>query len=241
VIFPPPLYGKVLRSEKTQTRRLAQHGDLATKYRPGMRRAVQRGRGIPNEAHIILTDVRRELLGAIDYEAVRAEGFRTVPDFKAYWLGLHDKAWTERNREEVAEEYWDDWLAERGADRFYQRWAFKEVWVLTFELDRTERPRLLADRNAKADYVEAPARALDHEPEAVDASTQDRFSKEGHHGFVAREKQREIDRERLAVHDRLQRVQTEARAAGVDIVQFELGILQRLRAAERKIHQRRAA
>jgi hypothetical protein len=240
VIFSPPLYGKVLRGEKTQTRRLAQSGDLAAKYRPGMRRAVQRGRGITSEAHIILTDVRREPLGLITFEDARAEGFKTRADFAAYWLGLHDPTWKRwtAERDEKDEEPLTEFDA---LERFDLRYAQRQVWVLTFDLDRTERPRLLADRNAKADYVEAPARALDHEPEAVDASTQDRFSKEGHQGFVAREKQREIDRERLAVHDRLQRVQTEARAAGVDIVQFELGILQRLRAAERKIHQRRAA
>jgi hypothetical protein len=75
----------------------------------------------------------------------------------------------------------------------------------------------------------------------VDATTQTRFSEEGHQGWVAREKHREIDRERLAADERLRRVQIEARAAGVDIGNIEAGILQRLRAAERKIHQRKAA
>ena len=33
MIFTPPLFGRVLRSEKTQTRRLVQSKDLAAKYR----------------------------------------------------------------------------------------------------------------------------------------------------------------------------------------------------------------
>lgn len=237
MIFSSPLYGKVLRGEKTETRRLVQPQDLGTKYRVGMRRAVQKGRGQPAEAHIVLIDVRRELLGAIDFDAARAEGFRTTGDFKRDWIERHDAKWVEAMAELSGE------LAVEAdiSDRFYQRWAFKEVWVLTFELDRSERPRLLADRNAKADYVDAPARALDHEPEAVDAQTQARFSREGFQGWMAREKQRELDRERMLAHERLLRVQIEARAAGVDISQIEMVIRQRLREAERKIHQRKAA
>lgn len=234
MIFTAPLYGKVLRGEKTETRRLFQSCDLATKYRPGMRRAVQKGRGIHGEAHILLTDVRRELLGAIDFKAARAEGFRTVQDFKAYWLGLHDANWVERQED-------TELTDEQIQDRFYQRWALKEVWVLSFELDRTERPRLLADRNAKSDYVDTSARALAHEPEAVDTATQIRFSREGHQGFMAREAQRELDRERMGAEERLRQVRIDARAKGVDISHLEASIVRQLRAAERKVHQRKAA
>jgi hypothetical protein len=250
LIFTAPLYGKVLRGEKTQTRRLVQPKDLGTKYRPGMRRAVQKGRGIHGEAHILLTDVRRELLGAIDFNAARAEGFRTTEDFKSYWIWLHDTAWADRTDEECCDIYTaspedtkspSELMAARINDRFYQRWALKEVWVLSFELDRTERPRLLADRNAKTDYVDAPARALDHEPEAVDIATQLRFSREGHQGFMAREAQRELDRERMAADERLRQVQIDARAKGVDISHLEASIVRQLRAAERKVHQRKAA
>lgn len=238
MIFSGPLYGKVLRGEKTQTRRLVQSADLATKYRPGMRRAVQKGRGIHGEAHILLTDIRQEQLGRITFVDARAEGFKTTTDFKAYWIGLHDAKWLERLRDEV-----DDPMTCEVAivARFAMRWSPKTVWVLSFELDRTERPRLLADRNAKTDYVDAPARALDHEPEAIDAATQGRFSKEGHRGFMAREAQRELDRERMGAEERLRQVRIDARAKGVDISHLEASIVRQLRAAERKVHQRKAA
>lgn len=239
MIFSGPLYGKVLRGEKTQTRRPASSSDPANRYRPGMRRAVQKGRGIHGEAHIIITDVRLEAVGDITFEDARAEGFRTRDDFKAYWIELHDKKWLEREEEENG-----DWAALkelRILARFDQRHAHKQVWVLTFELDRTERPRLLADRNAKTDYVDAPARALDHEPEAIDATTQNRFSQEGHKGWMARESQREIDRERMAAEERLRQVRIDARAQGVDITHLEAAIVERIRRAERKIRQRRAA
>lgn len=296
MIFTQPLYGKVLRGEKTQTRRLVQAGDLATKYRTGMRKAVQKGRGVHGEAHIILTDVRREALdrktcalcdGPSQWNActacggtgiqprltihdAKAEGFRTTLDFKIYWLGLHDKTWIARREKLVADEAAEPYTDDELLARFNERHAHRQVWVLTFQLDTAEQPRFLMQGSplteggkarvmsnrqrtpgkAKArevtgpeehGYSGSPARAMPHEVEPIDARTQDKFSQEGHQGFVAREKQREIDREHLAAEERLRQVRIDARAQGVDIGHLEAAILQRVRAAERKVHQRKAA
>lgn len=227
MIFTQPLYGKVLRGEKTETRRLALPSHPPHKYRVKQRIAVQKGRGVSAEAHIILTAVRRERLGLLDFDAARAEGFRTTLHFKVYWVAIHDKAWVEK---------WDegeDTYDAAAVARFEKRWAPKEVWVLTFERDHSERPRLLAHRNARANYVEHPAQAMPHEPEAVPANIQKGFSREKTEGFVAREADRQADRERLGLVERLQIALSEGGDPRV-----EESIRKRIRALESRNRRR---
>jgi hypothetical protein len=238
MIFSPPLYGRVLSGRKTQTRRPVKPKDEATKYRPGMRRCVQRGRGKPGEAHIILTDVRREPVGEITFEDARAEGFKTTVEFKRYWLGLYSPGLVKTIDGEDAE-VTDEYVEEH----FTAKHAHREVWVITFELDHSDRPRLLADRNAKSDYTEQPARSLRGSAdagEAIDAATAERYAREGHQGFLARAHQREMDRELLAAEERLRLARIEARARGIDVAHLEASIVDRIRRLERKVHKRAA-
>jgi hypothetical protein len=115
VIFGPRLVGLVLVGKKTETRRLVQtvprgatktvgpRGrrrvvDVVTlpdgvtvpcRYEVGKSYAVQRGRGRPADGRILVTAVERQRLGDLDFDAARAEGFRTTADFWAYWKALH--------------------------------------------------------------------------------------------------------------------------------------------------------
>lgn len=229
MIFPKSTVGKIVRGEITHVLRPGNTRPPALNARV----FVKASQHDPVACHILIREVRVRTAGEVDYEWARLLGYRTTDEFRTVWVETHDP-----RAVEIAT---DAGLYDAALLEHFERHAGRRVFIVRFELDRTERPRLLADRNARTDYVEDPARALSHEPEAVDQVTQARFSREGHQGWVAREKQRELDRERLAADERLRRVQLEARAAGVDIGHIEAGILQRLRAAERKIHQRKAA
>jgi hypothetical protein len=137
----------------------------------------------------------------------------------------------------------DGFWNEAALARFESHHAHREVWVLTFELDHSDRPRLLADRNAKTDYTEQPARSLRGSAdagEAIDAATAERYAREGHQGFLARAHQREMDRELLAAEERLRLARIEARAKGIDVTHLEASIVDRIRRLERKVHRRAA-
>jgi hypothetical protein len=242
MIFSAPLYGRVLAGRKTQHRRPVLRNDAATKHRPGMRHCVKRRQDTPAEAHIVLTDVRREPVGEITFEDARAEGFKTRAEFAYYWLNLHDRQWAKWNQErlERGEELLSDFDA---LERFNGQHFNRQVWVLTFELDHSDRPRLLADRNARTDYTEQPARSLRGSAdagEAIDAATAERYAREGHQGFLARAHQREMDRELLAAEERLRLARIEARVRGIDVAHLEASIVDRIRRLERKVHKRAA-
>lgn len=175
MIFAPALARKVLAGAKTQTRRAVQPG-RDCRYRPHHTYAVCPGRGKPAAGRILITDVREERAGDITFAGARAEGFRTTGEFKAAWVRLHDKAWVQREetrRAQIGAQLHDDTIVLR----FDHRHVDTPVWVIEFTLP-VDPVRLLADRHAKADYVDTQARALPDEPEAVDEQTQARISKD---------------------------------------------------------------
>ncbi len=191
MIFGKALTKEIVRGRKTETRRplkLAPTSDWivrkdgtrrrrpaarviqldgvlyrACRYQPGRTYSVQTGRGRHGQHRILVTSVRREPVGAIDYPAARAEGFRTVDEFKVAWVRIHDAAWISREQIDLldaldpADVPWEHferftisappagiapvtWVL---LERFRQRHAATLVWVITFELIG-DVPRLLA-------------------------------------------------------------------------------------------------
>jgi hypothetical protein len=227
VIFRPELARKINAGQKTMTRRPINGAPLC-RYQPGKSYAVQPGRGQSATCRIKIVAVRRELAGDIAFHDARAEGFPTTEEFKAYWVSIHDKVWLEHENKMLDEAENDDgvvldrdvWLLRRSLAMFEQRHAHKPVWVISFHLDLAPVGRLLALRSHEG-YTTNPARALPHEPEAVDPDTQKRITRDA--GMTTRQWQaleathRDRDRELLSREDQLVRLQRSARLRGVDV------------------------
>lgn len=214
MIFKPILARQIVRGEKTQTRRPVkaketdEFGITRCRYQPGRSYSVQPGRGKPGEFRIRVTALTRESVGALTLEDARAEGFRTTHEFKAYWLGLYEPGFMLPNDDACVacaspgltrDGYCttcgvDDQANARATlidDCFNARHASTEVWAISFVVDQTDRPRLLAstsrsmgpkvkegdnpalaERDQYRGYTSSVVSALPDEPEAVDADAQ---------------------------------------------------------------------
>ncbi len=142
MIFGPDMVWKVKAGSKTQTRRKIR-GDC--RYKPGRAYAIQTGRGKPATAHITITSVEEQELGAITLREAKAEGFRTRAEFEDYWKGLY------------------------GSHDPKER-----VHVISFLLgDHTDSDRFPAARPGPGgDYVQSGARALTGTAPEVSEATQ---------------------------------------------------------------------
>lgn len=120
----------------------------------------------------------------------------------------------------------EDILAEGYSDRedYEADWGFlpqdTPVWVVRFELDPRDYPRLLSSgiiAGRQGPYVEHTARALPDEPEAVDEFTQSWITAEA--GSRDREHIREARsiRADLPIEDQIMALAAEARARYVDV------------------------
>jgi hypothetical protein len=181
MIFRPELANKIRAGEKTQTRRPIKPGEATCRYKVEHSYAVQTGRGKPQVARIVVTDVRQERLGDISRDDAKREGFKRKgfgdPDtFKAYWSEMHG-----------------------GID------LDQLVWVISFELDR-DTPRYLAPAQpGRPDYTHDRTRALDP-AEVVDDMTLDQYAHDNQARFEATH-QTEIGRRNLrSSMERLKRI-----------------------------------
>jgi hypothetical protein len=253
VIFGAQLARKALTGAKTQTRRPIRDGRLC-RYRVHHTYAVQPGRGKPEAGRILVTAVRQQRLGDITLREAHAEGFRTTGDFKAAWVEIHDARWISAHIDEGHEARWTSAHVE-GLDtvldghprmvleRFDARHADTPVWVIEFTLP-VDPVRLLADRNARADYVDHHARAMADEPEAVDEDTQRRITRDA--GLrdtqlrAVSAAQREAELGLLTLGERLDRVVASMRADRQSSTTDVRVLAKRVDALERK-HYRDAA
>ncbi|MCE9603316.1 MAG: ASCH domain-containing protein [Planctomycetia bacterium] len=77
----------VIDGRKTQSRRIV--GERLHSWRIGQSYALQPGRGKKAIARIVVTAVRRELLGEITEADAKAEGYDSVADFVSVWESMH--------------------------------------------------------------------------------------------------------------------------------------------------------
>lgn len=188
MIFQPTLARAVADGRKTQTRRPVRN-DKPCRYKVGHDYAVQPGRGKEQIARLKVLEVREEPVGAITHPDAKAEGFRNVAAFKAYWVRIHDAKWL--SAAEDPEQGRDALTETELLVRFNERHAHKLVHVITF-ITAVDMPRFLASPgrgspmvvarddhgNPKSvtDYTSHPGRAID-DLEVVDERTLARYAK----------------------------------------------------------------
>lgn len=141
------------------------------------------------QTRIVIHDIRRERLGAIDFHGARAEGHRTTADFKAAWVRQHDARWVQ-TLEQANQDEPEPLTDEQLVTRFDARHARRPVWVLTFTRE-VDRVRLLAPAarpgHSELGYVTDRHAAMPDEPEAVPAAYQTKLSRDAE---AANEKRR---------------------------------------------------
>jgi hypothetical protein len=234
VIFHPGLARKALTGAKTQTRRPVLAGKLC-RYRVHHTYSVQPGAGRPEAGRILVTAVRQQRLGDITLREAHAEGFRTTDEFRQAWVHIHDARWVDTVDASYERLYYSAIL-----ERFESRHADTPVWVIEFCLP-VDPVRLLADRNARADYVDHHARAMADEPEAIDEDTQRRITRDaGMRDTQLRAvsaAQREAELGLLTLGERLDRVVASMRADRQSSTSDVRVLAKRVDALERKHHR----
>lgn len=176
---------------------------------------------------VTITDFHRETLGSIDDASVRAEGHKTIDQFKTSWISRHDRAWAQLAPDRVA------WLhapygrprADRRLERleeiiagplarFDTRWAHREVWAITFAPNTDEDFRALADFGHGDDrgYASTPAQAIPDEQQAVSDKWLERFATGARVG-----EDTALRRELAEATHALLRARQHARRLGIDI------------------------
>lgn len=197
--FAPRLVHLILEGKKTQARVPVQPARRArrrngttytvTPFRPepGDRLSVRSTSAPAGEepaGYVVITDAVIQPAGTLRLADARAEGYRNTHDWKADWVRQHDRAWVAAQEARAAP---DVLSVPALVDRFRDRWADRDVWVLTFAIDRGDRPRLLtpASRSARDGdehgYTTSVRQAMGAgtDPgEAVDEATQARLVEE---------------------------------------------------------------
>jgi len=204
VIFSSGLAKKVLRGQKTETRRPVKPHHAALRYRPGQSHAVQPGRGQTSLGRIVLTHVSREPVTAITVAGAVAEGFAGVAGFARRWCELYDPPY--RAALDLATD-------PEVLDRFEARFGDQEVWVLRFRLDPSAEPRML-HRLSERGYTSSPRDAVPDEPEAVEAAFQERLTHQAH--------QRDEERHTMATNDAREQLAGDLRDMTLRMAQAQL-------------------
>lgn len=214
MIFGKDMIGKIVRGEKTQTRREAK--SFECRYKVGHSYAVQPGRGEEQVARIKVTEVDKQRLGDMGADDAVLEGFDDLEGFKVYWTELHGGDWHSA--------------------------AFLFVWVITFELDQ-DPPRFLAKQQGQASppqYVNSVEGAID-DAEAIPEVDQKAQSKAAEDRWNVMRGEQLRKREDKSREGRLHDLQFQARNKGVDISRITRAIDEQLDDAERMVRPARRA
>ncbi len=177
-----------------------------------------------------VTDHRQERHGAISLLDALAEGARTTVAYKARWVRWHDRVWIGQLKDGI--DALDD---EQLVPRFDARWGERQVYVISFKLERLESRFLAADPAAQqTDYVTSASRAMKGEGAPVPEGVQQQYAKEG------LEKPRVTKREvwgeaRVAIEDQIERLK--ASGMGRDVGATLRRLERELEVLDRKIDQ----
>lgn len=236
MIFRPELARLIVRGKKTQTRRPLRRPPMsewkvsrktgrrrrrapwrevtidgqafvACRYEAGRSYAVQPGRTKAADARIVVTSVECQRVGAITFDAARAEGFRTTSEFKAYWTRLYEPELLAGADQRVDGIHCVPLEEEMLVECFEARHADTLAWAITFELDTSHHPLLLApaahqERDAdERGYTHDPQHALSGSAdagEAIDPTLLDYYTADAHDRHSGRPGRREEQLRRRA-------------------------------------------
>lgn len=140
------------------------------------------GREIPDPIRATVIDVRREPAGAITDADAKREGNINARWWMQAWVRKHDRAWLKRELVDRADIFGDDAVAFILCKRFEERWADREVWVMTLE-PLPEVPRFMARVGG---YVTAASMSIEPTAECVDDLYQRRLSEKARKDNEAR-------------------------------------------------------
>lgn len=245
MIVPKPIVGSIARG----TTNLVFRPATSRRLKVHDRVFVKASTSAPVACHVWIRDVELVRLGDTSFAQARAAGYRTTEEFKAQWVWQHERDWATL-RVEAKEEGFE-------VPRFNSRWAQKDAWAITIELDQSHVPRYLAAQSDEL-YVTNVAQALADEPEAVSEAEQEKITTEARQALEERQaherKTRDADRALLAFEVRLGDVRRRSQLHGVSVSR-ELWMVQRaiqqrrspaailhmLEAAEEKLVRRHAA
>lgn len=209
MILAKPLVGMIARGDV----RLAYLPLRNTRPKDGARVCVKASARAPIACHVIVRDVEHARLGDVTFEQARAAGFRTTDEFKVQWVWFHERQWA---ADRIADEEPDGFeLA-----RFEKRWAPRDAWAVTFDLDTSHVPRFLAARPAP-DYVSNEKQALEGEPEAVSEAEQkaitERAGMEYEQWRAVEARAYDERRAVLSAEERIKHAEAKARRLGRDV------------------------
>lgn len=132
--------------------------------------------GLTGRPTIRVRTARPQPLGAVTVRDARSEGYLSrdpLAEFKADWIGRHDKHWVTRHPGATSTDI---------ARRWTQRWAGRGSWVLGYVLvEETRCLRRQAGDNpllqgTDGQYVGSVSMSIDAECEAVDRAFTDRLA-----------------------------------------------------------------
>lgn len=250
MIFTDANAKAVAAGRKTQTRhipgvpRLAKRKDwqrrglsatrMTTPWTPvvGHAEPVQPGRGKPAICHLIITEVRREPVGAITLEDAKAEGFASVAAFKVAWVRIHDSAWIAHHKVNLADALGPGVVRWILCERFDQEHAQTMVDAITFERAPADTQLLARPTRTSGDYVTSSARAIDLLP-VVDAEYVAKKAQADHELWLKQKASFERD---LAA-ERFERARREAEKAGLDTSGATRIVTRQAKALERAVER----
>jgi hypothetical protein len=131
--------------------------DHRKRYVAGQRLQVRAFVGGPTEARVTVTTAERIQLADVDYGLVRELGYVRLDQFQVTWVERHDEAWAAKLLEEFPDHADVGERFCRKEKRFHARHAHRDIWVIRFDLDRAETPRMLAQGGRdRATYRKLP-------------------------------------------------------------------------------------
>lgn len=220
MILPPNVITKILAGRKTQHRipviepreitRKNKTTYTSSPFRPQTGKVYALTTRTDDDQppnHMLVTNVTTQQLGQITYPDVLAEGLKTTDQFKHAWVRDHDRNWWDRHIDE------QDLLPE-AAMRFDEKHADTTVWVLTIEPFHDTDEWLARPTRNSGDYTTTYTRAIDDTP-TVGKAWRDKFARDAQAANEERQKQHRQQREKLPLHERLRRLETDP-PPGVD-------------------------